>query len=561
MPDLDKAKRNVAKMVSMNAPEADIDAYISSEGLTIDQIKAHKVGAQPISQQPKPQSFFEQRLPYLAEAGRNLSGGAPRAPRNPLAAGANIVNQAAQEALRPFAVADQFLRTNETINPPAFPAGRAASNILGAIPRAIAGEGNYIPGVGTIPSLWDMGKAGFNAILPEAPQTRETEEISRAFDVMGRNVAMVAAPQVGAKVKRTFRPFVADKIGRVSRLAETKAITPPFDKKKGLETFDRPVKTATEGNYAPSRKGIEKLQNEKKILRNQSKSISQRSAKQGNTIDFKETNKIFEEELAKADKSSAFYEETKAAVADAKSRLDRIANKYPDGQVPIDVANELKSSFQDLATGKYDQAVAPSQIHIDMYKKTGHQLLSQIVQQEPALRKIGLKERDLIELEPILGRKIATQENAQVINWQNLRKLGLAGAVGAATNPAAGVAMFLGEGAVTNPKALHVQAVALDRLKTSIYNKPYKEINIKNFPVNPEFYAEANRLNVRIDNLQEVKNGKAMPLFTDRKTGTTFTVTAQDKTLTNAVARVRKAHSVKKMTWQEALAEQQKNKK
>ncbi|MCP4985419.1 MAG: hypothetical protein GY928_04900 [Colwellia sp.] len=41
---LGKIKRNVAKMVGMNAPESDIDKYIASEGVTIDQVKNHKPG-------------------------------------------------------------------------------------------------------------------------------------------------------------------------------------------------------------------------------------------------------------------------------------------------------------------------------------------------------------------------------------------------------------------------------------------------------------------------------------------------------------------------------------
>lgn len=40
--DLSKVKRNVAKMVSMNAPESDIDSYILSEGTSIDAIKNFK---------------------------------------------------------------------------------------------------------------------------------------------------------------------------------------------------------------------------------------------------------------------------------------------------------------------------------------------------------------------------------------------------------------------------------------------------------------------------------------------------------------------------------------
>lgn len=42
MKDLSKIKRNVSKMVAMNAPESDIDSYIESEGTTIDEIKSFK---------------------------------------------------------------------------------------------------------------------------------------------------------------------------------------------------------------------------------------------------------------------------------------------------------------------------------------------------------------------------------------------------------------------------------------------------------------------------------------------------------------------------------------
>lgn len=56
MADLDKVKRNVAKMVGQNAPEEDIDSYLSSEGVTVDQVKAHKLGvAEPPPPPPKQQ--------------------------------------------------------------------------------------------------------------------------------------------------------------------------------------------------------------------------------------------------------------------------------------------------------------------------------------------------------------------------------------------------------------------------------------------------------------------------------------------------------------------------
>jgi hypothetical protein len=45
MADLDRIKRNVSKMAAQNAPESDIDGYIASEGVTVDDVRNYK--AQP----------------------------------------------------------------------------------------------------------------------------------------------------------------------------------------------------------------------------------------------------------------------------------------------------------------------------------------------------------------------------------------------------------------------------------------------------------------------------------------------------------------------------------
>ena len=50
MADLDRIKRNVSKMVEMNAPESDIDGYIVSEGVTLEQVRNHKLN----TQEPQP---------------------------------------------------------------------------------------------------------------------------------------------------------------------------------------------------------------------------------------------------------------------------------------------------------------------------------------------------------------------------------------------------------------------------------------------------------------------------------------------------------------------------
>src|SRR5262245_31768278 len=40
MADIARIKGNISKMIAQNAPEADIDAYVASEGVSLDQLKA-----------------------------------------------------------------------------------------------------------------------------------------------------------------------------------------------------------------------------------------------------------------------------------------------------------------------------------------------------------------------------------------------------------------------------------------------------------------------------------------------------------------------------------------
>jgi hypothetical protein len=59
--DLARIKRNVAKMVDMDAPEGDIDGYIASEGVTVDDVRNFK------DQDPVPQKS-QRDTPEMARA-------------------------------------------------------------------------------------------------------------------------------------------------------------------------------------------------------------------------------------------------------------------------------------------------------------------------------------------------------------------------------------------------------------------------------------------------------------------------------------------------------------
>lgn len=68
--DIPKVKRNIKRLVEQNAPEEDIDAYVASEGVTFEQLKAHK-------SQPGELSWSEvpgKALGNLGNSAANLAG-------------------------------------------------------------------------------------------------------------------------------------------------------------------------------------------------------------------------------------------------------------------------------------------------------------------------------------------------------------------------------------------------------------------------------------------------------------------------------------------------------
>lgn len=91
MADLARIKRNVAKMASINAPEEDIDGYIASEGVTIDDVRNYRElkpmtdeqrkQAQEMAQQMRPEKTLGDKVseflvtnPIARQVGFGLQG-------------------------------------------------------------------------------------------------------------------------------------------------------------------------------------------------------------------------------------------------------------------------------------------------------------------------------------------------------------------------------------------------------------------------------------------------------------------------------------------------------
>lgn len=137
MADIDRIKRNVSKMVSGNAPEADIDAYIQSEGVTVDAVRSYKA---PPMQTPVATGNIAAGLEGVAQGvtfgfSDELEGAA-RAAYAKLTGDARPISDLYAEGVE---VPRQRIATASETNPAAFYTGEIGSSFL--VPGGLARTG------------------------------------------------------------------------------------------------------------------------------------------------------------------------------------------------------------------------------------------------------------------------------------------------------------------------------------------------------------------------------------------------------------------------------------
>jgi hypothetical protein len=164
MTDVPKIKRNIQRMIDQNAPESDIDAYVASEGVTAEQLRAH--GGQQAPQQPQeqPQEQPGESMPGVMDMVSRMSPYGMgqqlyRAAQNPMGALQTVddsVRMLANGAT--FGYADKIAGYMGGDGTEAERAKSAqASERLGPTGPALEIGGSMIPGVG-------MVKAGMTAM-------------------------------------------------------------------------------------------------------------------------------------------------------------------------------------------------------------------------------------------------------------------------------------------------------------------------------------------------------------------------------------------------------------
>lgn len=96
MADLARIKNNVRKMVDMNAPEADIDAYIAEEGVSLDEVRAFKASPEAPQSPEMTQGLAE--MSAMTQNPAKARYDALPAWQKPLVAGSDVLQLAANGA-------------------------------------------------------------------------------------------------------------------------------------------------------------------------------------------------------------------------------------------------------------------------------------------------------------------------------------------------------------------------------------------------------------------------------------------------------------------------------
>lgn len=196
MADLARIKRNVAKMAAMNAPESDIDGYIASEGVSIDDVRNYKPSAKT------------QETPQPEETG--LQTGLQKiAQLNPLSWATNQVKEAIADpqkkldeysgAILNFDKGYSFGWGKKTL-------GRAA----GAIGGGLAGLINALNG-GTLKDIGTGVVEGWN-------NQEELNNLQNRYAEENPNSAVVQ--QLAGMIANPASKFLAGKIMNIGKTAE-----------------------------------------------------------------------------------------------------------------------------------------------------------------------------------------------------------------------------------------------------------------------------------------------------------------------------------------------------
>lgn len=257
MADLDRVKRNVSRLISANADEGDIDAYIASEGVSLDQVRAHKTGTAVVPAKTAERTAVDDwrkqnpKTAYVRDVARNVVRGLPFGSYlDEAAAGLNAYRRGTSYADEKRMIDSMDEAASEdTTTLGTLPligdvtTGGLTSLASGIATAPLAPVARIMQGATILPRAVNLGAtgAGYGALYGSGEGNSLEERGSNALMGFGVGAGLgVAAPVVGAGVgnaltrytsgnavlPRELQRFDRAAIDRVRQAAEMDNLTP-----------------------------------------------------------------------------------------------------------------------------------------------------------------------------------------------------------------------------------------------------------------------------------------------------------------------------------------------
>src|ERR1043166_3481797 len=298
--------------------------------------------------------------------------------------------------------------------------------------EAATGKAKYKPSdaisglFGLATKLEQGGEQTLDKVLPPEVQNNllafalkttpdKVHEVADALSQFNQTAAQYVFPEaVKAGVKAV--PNVVGSIARATlpepeRLASA-AYKPSVAGTKDYSVSERPLRAAIDENIRPGNKAdFESLRADIAKASDTFQRVTTQGAGEGVTIDFNELGSLIDKWKKE---SEGHLESAKIgkALDEVKERWMNQARKYPNGEVPLDVANNLKSQAYQTIGDAYDE-MADFKKEAD--KKLANEIVNATAEYDPSLKALGLKQRDWIELEELANKRIKQLRNQKLI--------------------------------------------------------------------------------------------------------------------------------------------------
>jgi hypothetical protein len=429
---------------------------------------------------------------------------------NPIAGAINLYHSILQAPSAAFGTADYFLQKTPDKVSPLVDVAKVASKGLSGLQGWAGGVVNDVQDFAEKKLDDALSEYGF----PEESKTRiknialsagaNPTSITASIASMGLNSDQLKeVNEALSGVNKTYGQYAAlpllskglaetpKTIGAVARTVipesaplrlVSSAYRQPFVKSKGIKGFEEPAKIALNKELPPNHTSLDEVTDVRsKLAEIRNRTVTQRAG-EGASVNYNRQLRLIQD-LRKQAKGSLLEKETSAALDEAEERVSNRLKEYPNGKVPLDVADQDHFVMQDLVNNKYGEIGTVKQ---EVYKSLARNLLESLIEQEPSLKALGREQGQMKVMQRTLEKTVATLDASEIGPKGWLVRLAMRGAAGAAVGGIAGGSYGIGlelgaaeavaELLIRDPQVKFHLGVLLDRVR-KMGLKPTKTVN------------------------------------------------------------------------------------